>query len=82
MITKLTAYAVLFADQDTPKIAPVACYLHWKVGLTPSTAEGGCANESFHALIPDETYKGVRNFVLNLTHSYRDDRYDSIAEQV
>jgi hypothetical protein len=63
-----------FVDQDMPAILATHCLIEWKVGLTPQTGEPHCENSTLHALIPDSTYKGVGNFMLNLSHTYIEDR--------
>lgn len=60
------------SDQDTPQVPGTKCDIHWDVGLTPSTAGTGssCEDKTFQALIPDGSYHGVSNFMLNLSHTY------------
>jgi hypothetical protein len=70
--TDIVSSTVDFSDQDTVSIRPTRCIIEWPVGLTPENGTYACANNTFVATVPDNSYFGIQNFVLHLTHMYTD----------
>ena len=61
-----------FGDQDTPQVGTTNCSAHWSPDSTPSTGSQACANSTFTMKILDETYNGLDNFIIELSHTYYD----------
>lgn len=70
------ALTVDFSDQDVPDEDPIRCLIEWAVGLPPPEAAEAsfCSDSGVHVWFPADTYHGVKNFRLALTHTYEDDR--------
>lgn len=72
----LTGYIVTVADPDYPDLSAVRCVLSWKAGMAPPSQAGiGCENTTTRVWFPQNTYKGVTNFQLEIAHLVLDSRW-------
>ena len=61
-----------FGDQDTPEVGTTKCSAQWSPDSAPSTGGHDCTNNTFTMEVLDDTYKGLNNLIVSLSHTYYD----------